>query len=98
MKIPDQLKGNEIKLSSIGLSGVAWKYEDALILIEYCEDNEVFILGGDVLAKDGNQYRHNYDNWYFNKNQGGYKDSIKKSKEYIANYPSGDYVFVFVMA
>ena len=70
MDIPEQLKGKEISLSSIGLSEVAWKYEDALALIEHCEKNKIFILGGDVLAKDGNEYRHNYDHWYLNKDQG----------------------------
>lgn len=96
MKIPEQLKGKEINLSSIGLSEVAWKYEDALTLIVHCENNKIFILGGDVLAKDGSKYRHNYDSWYLNTDQGNYKDSIKKTKEYITNYPKGDYAFVFV--
>ena len=96
MDIPEQLKGKEISLSSIGLSEVAWKYEDALSLIEYCEKNKIFILGGDVLAKEDNKYRHNYDNWYFDKDQGNYKDSINKTKKYITNYPKGDYAFVFV--
>lgn len=96
MDIPEQLKGNEINLSSSGLNDVAWKYEDALALIEHCEKNKTFILGGDVLAKKDNEYQHNYDNWYFNSNQGNYKDSVKKTKEYITNYPRGDYAFVFV--
>lgn len=96
MDIPEQLKGKEISLSSIGLSEVAWKYEDALTLIELCEKNKIFILGGDVLAKDEDEYRYNYDNWYLDINQGNYKDSIIKTKEYITNYPKGDYAFVFV--
>ena len=96
MDIPEQLKGKEICLSSIGLSEVAWKYEDALALIEYCEKNNIFILGGDVLAKDGDKYHHNYDNWYLNKDQGNYKDSIIKTKQYITNYPKGDFAFVFI--
>ena len=94
MDIPEQLKGKGICLSSIGLSEVAWKYEDAIILIEYCKNNKIFILGGDVLVKDGGEYRHNYDNWYLDKDQGNYQDSINKAKEYITNYPKGDYVFV----
>lgn len=96
MDIPKRLKGKEISLSSIGLSEVAWKYEDALALIEYCENNKIFILGGDVLTKEGSEYRHNYDNWYLDKDQGNYKDSINKTKEYITNYPKGNYSFVFV--
>ena len=96
MGIPEQLKGKEISLNSIGLIEVAWKYEDALVLIEYYEKNRIFILGGDVLVKEGNEYRHNYDNWYLDKYLGNYKDSFNKAKEYITSYPKGDYAFVFV--
>ena len=96
MDIPEPLKGKEINLGSIGLNEIAWKYEEALILIEYCEINRIFILGGDVLAKDGDDYRHNYDNWYLDKDQCNYQDSIKQTKEYITNYPKGDFAFVFV--
>lgn len=96
MDIPERLKEKEISLSSIGLSEVAWKYEDALTFIELCEKNTIFILGVDVLAKDRNEYRHNYDNWYLDKDQGSYTDSIKKAKAYITNYPKGDYAFAFV--
>ncbi len=96
MDIPQKLKGKEISLSSIGLSEIAWRYKDALTLIEHCENNKIFILGGDVLVKIGSEYQHNYDNWYLNKDQGNYKDSIKKTKEYITSYPKGDYAFVFV--
>ena len=96
MFIPDSLKGKEISLSSIGLSEVAWTYEDALEFIEECKKNSIFILGGDVLSKEGNEYRHNYDNWYLNLDQGTIEDSIKKAEEYITNYPKGEYAFVFV--
>lgn len=96
MDIPDQLKGKEISLKSIGLNEVAWNYDDALTLIEHYENNKIFILGGDVLEKTDNEYRHNYDNWYFEKEYGSYKKSINKAKAYISNYPKGEYAFVFV--
>ncbi|MBL1321703.1 MAG: hypothetical protein COA63_011675 [Methylophaga sp.] len=96
MDIPVELQDKKISLSSIGLSEVAWKYEDAIKLIVYFENNKIFILGGDVLVKDGDKYRHNNDNWYLDKEQGSYEDSIKKATNYIANYPKGDYAFVFV--
>ena len=41
MNIPEALKGKEIDLTPIGLNEVAWKYEDALALIEYCEENQI---------------------------------------------------------
>ena len=96
MDIPEELKGKEISLSSIGLSEVAWRSEEALLLIEYFERKKIFILGGDVIAIDGNEYQHNYDSWYINTDQGSFEDSIQKAKAYISNYPKGKYAFVFI--
>lgn len=96
MLIPKELLGKEINLQPMGLNEVAWLYDDALKFISHCENNSIFILGGDVLSKDDKEYRHNYDNWSFEPEQGNYKDSIIKTKDYINNYPKGEYAFVFV--
>ena len=94
--IPEQLKGKEISLTSIGLSEVAWQFDDALLFINDCEKTSVFILGGDVLSKEENEYRHNYDNWYVDTKQSELEDSVKKAREYVSNYPKGNYAFIFV--
>lgn len=96
MDIPKELQGKEISLDHLCLSEIAWKKEDALKLIDHYEENRVFILGGDVLSKDSDGYRHNYDNWYLNTDQGDAKQSALHSRSYIKGYPEGDYAFVFV--
>ena len=96
MEIPKILKGKEVNLNHLGVSEVAWEFNDALTLLEHLENNKKFILGGDVLTKDSGKYQHNYDNWHFDTEQGNYKDSIQKTKEYIINYPKGEYAFIIV--
>lgn len=96
MKTPIELQGKGINLSAIGLSEVAWRYNEALLLIDYYKSNKIFILGGDVLTNNNGSYIHNYDSWHLNTDQGTYLDSIQKARKYITNYPEGDHAFVFV--
>ena len=55
------------------------------------------VIGGDVLSKQGDYYKHNYDNWYFEPNEGTFNQSILKAENYIKNYPEGNYIFVLVI-
>ena len=97
MIIPNTWKGKEIDLSYLGLNEVAWRKVDAIELLNYFELNSVFVLGGDVLSLQKGSYKHNYDNWYFEKSMGNFKDSIRKAKHYLENYPDGDFIFVLVI-
>jgi hypothetical protein len=96
MKIPKNIQEKAIDLTSIGLNEVAWQKGDALLLLDYFDTNSVFVLGGDVLTLQDGTYQHNYDNWFFEKNEGNAKDSVQKAKIYISDYPEGNYVFVIV--
>ncbi len=98
MDIPAEIEGKEISLGHLNLSEVAWRKNDALKLVDHLEEKGSFILGGDVLAKDDGGYRHNYDNWYLNQEDGDAKQSIDHTRNYINKYPKGDYAFVFVVA
>ena len=98
MDIPQELKGKEISLKHLHLSEVAWKKSDALKLIDHLQSKGNFILGGDVLKKDEDGYRHNYDNWYLNPEDGDAQQSAEHTRNYINKYPEGDYAFVFVVA
>ena len=97
MEIPSELNGREISLEYLGLSEVAWHKKDALVLLDYLESNNRFILGGDVLSKESDGYRHNYDSWYLNKEDGDAKQSAIHTRTHINDYPDGDYAFVFVI-
>ena len=96
MNIPKELKGRAISLTHLGVKDVAWAFQDALFVINYFEKESTFVLSGDVLEWIDNQYRYNYDNWYFQPNQGSYKESLGKAREYINHYPKGIFAFVFV--
>ena len=98
MDIPQELKGKEISLKHLHLNEVAWLKADSLKLIDHLEAKGSFILGGDVLKKDKDGYRHNYDNWYLDQEDGNAQQSAEHARNYINKYPEGDYVFVFVVA
>jgi len=97
MGIPSELSNKSISLEHIGLSEVAWHKDDALLYIEYLEVEGRFILGGDVLSLDSGEYRHNNDNWYFERSDGNAKQSIEHTRNYIKKYPAGNYAYVLVV-
>lgn len=97
MNLPSELSCKKIELTDMGSNGVAWKKEHALVLLNYYKEHEVFVIGGDVLSKQGDYYKHNYDNWYFEPNEGTFNQSILKAENYIKNYPEGNYIFVLVI-
>ena len=97
MDIPQNLSRKSISLENIGLSEVAWLKEDALSLIDHLEKEGKFILGGDVLVVAPEGYRHNYDNWHFNIENGDAQQSIEYTRNYIKKYPAGNYAFVLVV-
>ena len=98
LDIPSNLKGKEILLEHIGIRNVAWLRNDALELIDYLSSKGSFILGGDVLTLTPDGYRHNYDNWYFNFEDGNANQSVEHAKNYINKYPIGNVAFVLIVA
>ena len=98
MDIPTELKGKAISLEHLHISEVAWIKTDALKLVDHLQAKGSFMLGGDVLKKEADGYRHNYDNWYFNREDGDAHQSAKHTRNYINDYREGEYAFVFVVA
>ena len=96
MKIPEELIGKEIDLKGIGINNIAWLKNDALLLLDYFEKESILVLGGDVLVKENEIYKHTYDNWYYEKENGKLSDSIINTRVYIKNYKEGDFAFVLV--
>lgn len=96
-EVPQDLQGKEISLKHIGVNGVAWKKDDAIDLLNSYKLIGKFVLGGDVLAYGENGYSHNYDNWYFNYEDGNAKESVNHAIKYINNYPDGDFAFILVV-
>lgn len=96
MDIPESLSGKAISLRDLGLHEIAWRRREALLLLDHWTGSDVFVLGGDVLEKTPEGYRHNYDSWHFDRSRGSALESIEIARSYILDYPGGDYVFVLV--
>ena len=61
-------------LEQLGISEMAWNWENAIKVIEFlCAFNYV-ILGGDVYRAVDDKFEVTYDSWYVNKN-------VKQSRE-----------------
>lgn len=93
--IPSNLinKGINIK-ELVGGDTLAWNYEDIMKIIDILGENEVTILGGDVLNQE---ISYTGDNWGYDHLDS--KESIEKTKSYIEDYHhrlGNDYYYVLV--
>lgn len=92
-----------IPLHEQGINNWALSRDIALQAIQEVDEKGVIILGGDVLIKNGCNYEHNYDNWYYDPDKTLSKKensalSIRKTKSYLENYPKDkNTYFVFVI-
>lgn len=95
--IKDNLKQKilekSISLKEIGLHDLAWKKEDAKILINSLINDDIGILGGDVYRIEADKFIPLSDSWWFEPIDGEEKEdfftrSKLKSIDYIDKYPS----------
>lgn len=65
-QIPADLRKNSVDLSKLlGVNSFAWHLEDALKVTDWCKQNRVAILGGDVIEKlSASKLSYTYDNWH----------------------------------
>lgn len=104
MIIPEALKPKGISLQNIGVSDIAWLRSDALELLKAFENSSVAVLGGDVLKKEKDKYKYNYDNWSSDIRPG--EDwqafagrSRKETQAYIEDYRdsgNGDFIYCLI--
>ncbi len=102
--LPQEILDRGIYLGTIGIDDFAWKWQDALLVIEYLSLKKTFILGGDVYAPRANRIRPIGDGWYATKS--GYlptfdeiENSRTKGLEYINKYVErngDDFLFAIV--
>ena len=84
-------------------SEIAWRMEDAILVLEYLNSRNNIVLGGDVLTE---KKQYNYDSWYYNVKtdqslRSNVECSIKKASEYISNYieiNGNNFYVVFVVS
>jgi hypothetical protein len=105
-EIFDRFMDSSISLESLGIKQRAWKWENISNILNYLEEQNCAILGGDVYKLHNGIKERTYDNWYIDKDHtiswGEYiKKSIHKTFEYIEKYylNNGDeYCYSLVIA
>jgi len=101
MELPETFIQKAISLSHLGVAGLAWIRRDAFEIIKALDGSTIAILGGDVLKKENNVYKYNYDNWHCDIRQGedwgAYAQrSRKETEEYLCKYPDhGDNIYIY---
>lgn len=63
-------------------------------------DANFIVLGGDVLEGPDKEYRHTYDNWYFDLSVPPSSEDVASSAstaiDYVTAYPRDDVYFILV--
>jgi hypothetical protein len=101
MKLPETFIEKALSLSHLGVADLAWLRRDAIEMIKALDWSAIAILGGDVLKKENNVYKYNYDNWHCDIRQGEAWDayaqrSRKETEEYLKKYPDpGDNIYIY---
>lgn len=83
-ELPLNLKEKALSLKTLGVDQHAWTTEYALKTIQFCQDNQFAILGGDVLEQGTNGIRYTFDNWYIEQDSKCWLDYVNLSCEFAA--------------
>ena len=68
VRLPRWLFFRAASLSELGLDELAWRPDDALLVVRLLSESDVAVLGGDVYAKQAGKVEPLYENWYVDKN------------------------------
>ena len=71
-------------LSALGFNEIAFNYDTTLQIIQWCQNNNYVILGGDVYKYDRDKIVPTSDSWYYETNDS--LDSSKEAIKYIEYY------------
>lgn len=85
--IPDTILSKAIDMSSIGVFGYAFDYQDTIALLDFCKDKQIAILGGDALELKKGKLSYTYENWFIDvKKYSSYSDFVIESYKISLNY------------
>ncbi len=103
IKLPEKILKNGINLEYIGVSNIAFERKYIPDILKYLIENDIAILGGDVLDDKTWEYGYNYDNWYLDNNDSKswinyVSNSIEKAKKYINSYPNENALFTLILS
>ena len=69
-----------MSLEEMGIKEIAWDYITVIKVIGIIQEEQCFVLGGDVYKTTGNKVESTYDGWYANKNEMTIEESLGKAK------------------
>ncbi|MCB9008160.1 MAG: hypothetical protein H6656_12465 [Ardenticatenaceae bacterium] len=62
----------------LGVNNFAWYFKDALQVINWCGQNDIAVVGGDVIERlETGKLSYTYDNWYMD------SDASAKRAEFV---------------
>lgn len=76
INLPKELVELAVSLKHLGISEIAWNWENVIKIIEYLNKNNCVILGGDVYKLNGSSIEVTYDSWYFNMDEAATKQEL----------------------
>ncbi|MGE5395903.1 MAG: Imm40 family immunity protein [Chitinophagales bacterium] len=89
--IPNNLLDLARSLNHLGIDEVAWKWAEALRVVEFLGENEYLVLGGDVYKIVEGSLQITCDSWFTNRDNSHtwnevVQESVEKAISYITNY------------
>ncbi len=103
--LSEELIDSSIDLNEqFGVNEIAWSHKDCSKVLDYCKDNMIGILGGDIYKITSlEDIEQTYINWSCDPQPGESKEqyvyrSIEKSANEIQKNQTVDFIFVFVFA
>ncbi|WP_045574929.1 Imm40 family immunity protein [Desulfosporosinus sp. I2] len=75
---PEELSKNAKSLEHLGISEIAWDWQNAIRIVGFLCECNCAVLGGDVYKMTNYELNSTYDSWYIN------KDETKTWSEYVA--------------
>lgn len=76
-KFPEELFDLAKSLEHLGISEMAWDWQNAIKVVEFLCTCNYAVLGGDVYRLINGNLESTYDSWYIN------KDEIKSREEFV---------------
>jgi len=89
-----------MSLEEIGVKEIAWDYETVVKVIGIMQEEQRFVLGGDVYKTVSGKAEITCDSWYANKNEMTIEESLARAKKFIEAYhqKQGDgYLYTLVI-
>lgn len=103
---PNTLIQKSKSLEGLGVSGVAWGLKDIYKVLDFCKENKIGILGGDVFKIRNDSIELLYENWYLNKSENAEFDefveesyllAVEKVNLFSRSYPQKTLLFQLVI-